>query len=103
MVIVRNKNWPVFCFMPIMQLTDDFLTGDDPMREQPAQLGSQGGVTQPALAAMATTLMDSLSIGVLLVNPERVLTFINGKAEELLQIGRDQVLGKRVDMLPLRS
>lgn len=73
------------------------------MREQPAQQGSQRGVTQLPFAVMAASLMDSLSIGVLLVNPERVLTFINGKAEELLQVGRDQVLGKRVDMLPLRS
>ncbi len=73
------------------------------MGEQSKQLSSQDGATQPPIALMAASLMDSLSIGVLLVNPERVLTFINGKAEELLQIGRDQVLGKRVDMLPLRS
>ncbi len=73
------------------------------MREQLAQLGGQDGVTPQPFAVMAASLMESLSIGLLLVNPERVLTFINGKAEELLQVGRDQVLGKRVDMLPLRS
>ena len=57
------------------------------------------GVNDP----IAEALVDSLSSGVIFVNNAGFLTFMNKKAEAMLQVFKESVLGKRVDMLPLRT
>jgi len=52
---------------------------------------------------IAESLVDSLSSGVIFVNNAGILTFMNKKAETILQVFKESVLGKRVDMLPLRT
>lgn len=48
-------------------------------------------------------IVDSLSSGVIFSDPLGVLTFMNKKAESLLQVIKETVIGKRIDMLPLRT
>ena len=50
-----------------------------------------------------SSLVDSLSSGVIFVNNAGILTFMNKKAETILHVCKESVLGKRVDMLPLRT
>jgi len=52
---------------------------------------------------IAESLVDSLSSGVIFVNNAGILTFMNKKAEMILHVFKEAVLGKRVDMLPLRT
>jgi len=55
-------------------------------------------------AAISTDpLVENLSIGVVLVDGEGVVRYLNHKAEQILQVGRDAVIGKCVYMLPLRT
>lgn len=48
-------------------------------------------------------LADSLSTGLVYVDDDGVIRFVNRRAEEMLAVSRKMVLGKRVDMLPLRT
>lgn len=51
----------------------------------------------------AEPIFDSLSTGVIFTDCGGILTFMNRKAELLLEVFKDTVLGKRIDMLPLRT
>ncbi|MBI5485267.1 MAG: PAS domain-containing sensor histidine kinase [Deltaproteobacteria bacterium] len=48
-------------------------------------------------------IMDGIGRGVIFVNNDGVLTSINRYALSLLQAKKENVIGKRVDMLPLRT
>ncbi|MRR53166.1 MAG: PAS domain-containing sensor histidine kinase [Deltaproteobacteria bacterium] len=52
---------------------------------------------------MADSFLDSLSTGVIFTNCSGILTFMNRKAETLLNVFKETVIGKRIDMLPLRT
>jgi len=55
-------------------------------------------------AAISTDpLVENLSVGIVLVDGEGVVRYLNHKAEQILQVGRDAVVGKCVYMLPLRT
>jgi signal transduction histidine kinase len=49
------------------------------------------------------SLVDSLSVGVIFVDRAGILTCLNKKAETILNTDRKSVLGKRIDMLPLKT
>jgi signal transduction histidine kinase len=52
---------------------------------------------------IAESIVDSLSTGVIFTDCNGILTFMNRKAEILLQVFKETVIGKRIDMLPLRT
>jgi len=55
-------------------------------------------------AAITTDpLVENLSVGIILVDGEGVVRYLNHKSEQILQVGRDAVVGKCVYMLPLRT
>lgn len=54
-------------------------------------------------AFMADSFLDSLSTGVIFTDCGGILTFMNRKAESLLHVFKETVIGKRIDMLPLRT
>ncbi len=54
-------------------------------------------------AFMADSFLDSLSTGVIFTDCGGILTFMNRKAETLLHVFKETVIGKRIDMLPLRT
>jgi signal transduction histidine kinase len=54
-------------------------------------------------AFMADSFLDSLSTGVIFTDCSGILTFMNRKAEILLHVFKETVIGKRIDMLPLRT
>ena len=54
-------------------------------------------------SSIAESLFDSVSVGVIFTDTAGILTHMNRKAETLLQIDKRSVLGKRVDMLPLKT
>lgn len=56
-----------------------------------------------AAGYLAESLVDSISTGVILTDCNGILTFMNRKAEDLLHVFKETVLGKRIDMLPLRT
>lgn len=49
------------------------------------------------------SILEHISTGVLFVDGDGILAFLNAKAEEMLHVTREDVLGKRIDMLPLRT
>lgn len=49
------------------------------------------------------SVVDSLSSGVIFSDDNGILTFMNRKAETLLNVFKETVIGKRIDMLPLRT
>lgn len=51
----------------------------------------------------AEMLLELVDSGILQLNDTGTLVFINRKAEQMLQVCRTEILGKRVDMLPLRT
>jgi len=51
----------------------------------------------------AEPVVDSLSSGVIFSDVNGILTFINRSAEIFLQVFKETVIGKRIDMLPLRT
>ncbi|KAF0219432.1 MAG: PAS/PAC sensor signal transduction histidine [Geobacteraceae bacterium] len=57
----------------------------------------------PTAAGVADSIVDNISAGIIYMDDLGILRFINSRAEELLQVSRNSVLGKRVDMLPLRT
>lgn len=52
---------------------------------------------------MAAMLLEQVECGVIYTDQTGTLLLINRKAEEMLQVARQDVVGKRVDMLPLRT
>jgi signal transduction histidine kinase len=52
---------------------------------------------------LAESVFDSLSTGVIFTDCGGILTFMNCKAESLLNVFKETVIGKRIDMLPLRT
>ena len=57
-------------------------------------------VEREGVAAMLLELVDS---GIIQLDCTGMVVLMNRKAEEILRIDRAEVLGKRVDMLPLRT
>lgn len=51
----------------------------------------------------AGALLDSITRGVVFVDCDGILTFMNSYAAEVLRVDSEKVVGKRVDMLPLRT
>lgn len=52
---------------------------------------------------LAESIVDSISTGVIFTDSNGILTLMNRKAETLLHVFRETVIGKRIDMLPLRT
>jgi signal transduction histidine kinase len=52
---------------------------------------------------LTESVVDSLSSGVIFSDGNGILTFMNRKAETLLNVFKETVIGKRIDMLPLRT
>lgn len=52
---------------------------------------------------IATMLMEQIESGIVHVDASGTLVFMNRRAEQILKICRGDILGKRVDMLPLRT
>ena len=52
---------------------------------------------------MALTLLEQVDSGIVHLDCAGSLVFLNRKAEQILKVRRSEVLGKRVDMLPLRT
>ena len=52
---------------------------------------------------MALMLLEQVDSGIVHLDSAGRLVFLNRKAEQLLKVRRSEVLGKRVDMLPLRT
>jgi PAS domain S-box-containing protein len=48
-------------------------------------------------------LLEQVDLGIVYTDETGKLLLVNRKAEEILKVSRDEVLGKRVDMLPLRT
>lgn len=55
------------------------------------------------VSAMAEAFVENLSIGLIMVDGEGTVRYMNNRAERVLQVSRDEVVGKRVYMLPLKS
>lgn len=49
------------------------------------------------------TLFDAIGRGVIFVNADGIVTFVNGRAEDILQANKRSIIGKKVYMLPLRT
>jgi signal transduction histidine kinase len=52
---------------------------------------------------LTESVVDSLSSGVIFMDVTGILTYMNRAAETFLQVFKETVLGKRIDMLPLRT
>ena len=52
---------------------------------------------------IARTLLEQVDSGIVHLDDTGTLAFINRKAEEILKVNRSEILGKRIDMLPLRT
>jgi signal transduction histidine kinase len=52
---------------------------------------------------IAGMLLEQIESGIVHLDEFGTLAFINRKAEQILKVRRNEVLGKRVDMLPLRT
>jgi len=52
---------------------------------------------------IAALLLEQVDSGIVQLDDTGTLVFINRKAEQILKVRRGEVLGKRVDMLPLRT
>lgn len=61
------------------------------------------GSTSSGVKAMAEAFVENLSIGLIMVDGEGTVRYMNNRAERFLQVSRDEVVGKRVYMLPLKS
>ena len=53
--------------------------------------------------ADSRALLEQLDSGVVHLDGAGTIAFINRKAEEILRVSRAEVLGRRIDMLPLRT
>jgi signal transduction histidine kinase len=65
------------------------------------QVVQQLNPNAPALPLPAALLLDTIARGVIFVNGDGILTFMNRYATEVLHVWQESVIGKRVDMLPL--
>jgi len=54
-------------------------------------------------SCIAESVVDSISTGVIFTDCNGILTYMNRKAESILQMFKETVIGKRIDMLPLRT
>jgi len=52
---------------------------------------------------MAEMLLEQVDSGIVQLDGTGTLVFINRRAEQILKVNRGEILGKRVDMLPLRT
>jgi len=52
---------------------------------------------------IAETLLEQVDSGIVYLDGAGAVCFLNGRAEEILRVSKAEVLGKRVDMLPLRT
>jgi signal transduction histidine kinase len=52
---------------------------------------------------LAQLLLEQVESGLVFLDASGTVVSVNRKAEQLLNVGRGEVLGKRVDMLPLRT
>lgn len=59
------------------------------------------GVVQPL--PVTESLVENLSVGVIFADKAGILTYMNKKAEVIFQIDKKTVIGKRIDMLPLKT
>ena len=57
----------------------------------------------PAMPFPDALLLDTIARGVLFVNSDGVLTYVNRYASEALHVWPEPVIGKRVDMLSLST
>jgi len=53
-------------------------------------------------ALIAEAIVEQATIGLIFVDEEGTIVFINEKAEMQFSVRKDEVVGKRIDMLPLR-
>jgi signal transduction histidine kinase len=67
--------------------------------------GDARGAFFPTISTsfLPEAVVDSLSSGVIFTDVTGILTFMNRAAETFLQVFKETVLGKRIDMLPLRT
>jgi signal transduction histidine kinase len=70
------------------------------MQGKGAQCGGWMGAEREDIS---TLLLEQVDSGIVHLDGRGRVALINRKAEEILQIGRAEVLGRRVDMLPLRT
>jgi len=54
-------------------------------------------------SCFAESVVDSLSTGVIFTDCNGILTYMNRRAESILRVFKETVIGKRIDMLPLRT
>ena len=52
---------------------------------------------------IAELLLEQVDSGIVHLDDTGTLVFVNRKAEQILKVSRSEILGKRVDMLPLRT
>src|SRR5512137_2362398 len=57
----------------------------------------------PPSSVVIETIFESIGRGVIFTNPDGIVTHMNSAAEEMLDVERDVVIGKKVYMLPLRT
>jgi len=55
------------------------------------------------MRGVSDDILESITCGVIFVDTEGVIGYLNAKAESLLGVDRQVVVGKRVEMLPLRE
>jgi PAS domain S-box-containing protein len=62
-----------------------------------------GGGVQEEQQNIAALMLEEIESGVVYLDPSGKVLLMNRKAEEILHVSRTEVIGKRVDMLPLRT
>jgi signal transduction histidine kinase len=77
------------------------MTGNNPAIA--SQVVQQFDTDAPANPLPAGLLLDTIARGVIFVNSDGMLTFMNRYAAEALHVRQDTVIGKRVDMLSLST
>lgn len=66
----------------------------------PTSLPTQ--ISLPELTATSLAILDRLTHGVICLDRHGVICYLNRLAAQLLETDREQTVGRRVDMLPLR-
>ena len=67
------------------------------------QVMQQPNPDAPAISLPAALLLDTVARGVIFVDDDGILTFMNRYAAEALNVWQENVIGKRVDMLSLST
>jgi PAS domain S-box-containing protein len=57
----------------------------------------------PSYSLVVETIFEAIGRGVIFTNPDGIVTHMNSTAEEMLDVERGAVIGKKVYMLPLRT